>query len=80
MLALLLYRRRRLETAGDAVAVAWLKPIFKYLLSVAGAFGLGYLLFGIVSSTVRYGTAAYAANWPYSCAPARSSAILPPRC
>ena len=62
VLALLLYRRRRLETAGDAVAVAWLKPIFKYLLSVAGAFGLGYLLFGIVSSTVRYGTAAYAAQ------------------
>ena len=44
------------------MAVAWLKPIFKYLLSVAGAFGMGYLLFGIVSSTVRYGTAAYAAE------------------
>lgn len=58
--ALLLYRRRRLETAGDVVAVGCLKPVFKYLLSLGGALCLGYLLFGITSGSVRYGTGIYA--------------------
>ena len=34
-LALILYRRRRSETAGDVVAVGWLRPVFRY--GVAGA-------------------------------------------
>ncbi|MBR5093872.1 MAG: hypothetical protein IK095_02135 [Oscillospiraceae bacterium] len=37
-LALLLYRRRHMETATDAIAVPWLKKIFPYLLGGIGAF------------------------------------------
>lgn len=36
-LALLLYRRRRMETAGDVVAVSVLKPVFKYCMTFGGA-------------------------------------------
>lgn len=35
--ALLLYRRRRMETATDVVAIPILKPVFKYCLSVGCA-------------------------------------------
>lgn len=40
-LALILYRRRRSETAGDVVAVGWLRPVFRY-----GVAGLCALLGG----------------------------------
>ncbi len=36
-LALLLYRKRRMETAGDVVAVGILKPVFKYCMAFGGA-------------------------------------------
>ena len=36
-LALLLYRRRSMETAGDAVALSCLKPVFKYCMTFGGA-------------------------------------------
>ena len=41
--AFLLYRRRHLESAGDVVAVSWMRPVFKYgvALCVGLAFGLG---------------------------------------
>ena len=39
LLALLLYRSRRSETAGDVVAVGWLRPVFRY--GVAGVCALG---------------------------------------
>lgn len=46
-LALLLYRRRRSETAGDVVAVGWLRPVFRY--GVAGLCALlgGQLLYSL---------------------------------
>lgn len=34
VLAYLFYRRRNLETAGDAISFQWLKPVFKYLVTV----------------------------------------------
>ena len=37
--AWLLYRRRRSESAGDVVAVGWMKPVFRY-----GVTGLAALL------------------------------------
>lgn len=43
--ALLLYRARRMETAGDVVAVNVLKPIFKYCMTFGCALVIGYLLF-----------------------------------
>ena len=48
--ALLLYKRRNMETAGDTVAVAVLKPVFKYCMCfgtalVTGALGMGLFNF-----------------------------------
>lgn len=45
--ALLLYRRRKLESAGDFVAVPWLKPVLLviYTLCVGVVFRLFYYLF-----------------------------------
>ena len=37
VLALLLYRKRRMETAGDTVAIPVLKPVFKYCMTVGTA-------------------------------------------
>ncbi|MCM1149609.1 MAG: hypothetical protein NC319_05935 [Butyricicoccus sp.] len=44
-LALWLYRRRRMESAGDVVAVNILKPVFKYCMTFGCALCLGSLLF-----------------------------------
>lgn len=47
-LALMLYRRRHLETAGDVVSVSWVKPIFKYGVGFCAALSMGsafYYLF-----------------------------------
>ena len=41
--AWLLYRRRRSESAGDVVAVGWMKPVFRY-----GVTGLSALLGGLL--------------------------------
>ena len=42
-IAWLLYRRRRSESAGDVVAVGWMKPLFRY-----GVTGLAALLGGLL--------------------------------
>ncbi|NCB62049.1 MAG: ABC transporter permease [Clostridia bacterium] len=44
--ALLLYRRRHLEAAGDVVSVSWVRPIFKYGVGVCAALAGGMLLYG----------------------------------
>lgn len=36
-LALLLYRRRNLESAGDVIAVGWLRPVFQYGVALCAA-------------------------------------------
>ena len=45
-----LYRRRRSESAGDVVAVGWMKPVFRYGVSFCGALlgglGLYYVFWG----------------------------------
>ncbi len=41
--AFLLYRRRRLETAGDVVAVAPMKPVFKYSVSFCAGLFFGWV-------------------------------------
>ncbi len=45
-LALVLYRRRHLEGAGDVVTVRWVRPIFKYGVAFCAALALGTLLYG----------------------------------
>lgn len=44
--ALALYRRRRMETATDVVAIGVLKPVFQYCLSVGTALVLASLVYG----------------------------------
>lgn len=53
LIALLLFSKRRMESAGDAVAVRVLKPVFKYCLAFGGAIaftGLFYLFSEGISS------------------------------
>ena len=47
-LALLLYRRRQLEAAGDVVAVAWLRPVFRYGVALCSAVAFGSLLWSLI--------------------------------
>lgn len=44
ILALLVYRRRQLETAGDIVSVGWVRPVFKYGVAFCSAVALGTAL------------------------------------
>lgn len=48
--AMLLFRRRRLECAGDVVAVKVLKPVFKYCFAIGGALVLGVTAHAIIFS------------------------------
>lgn len=43
--ALVLYRRRHLEGAGDVVTVRWVRPIFKYGMAFCFALALGLFLY-----------------------------------
>lgn len=52
LFAMLIIKNRRMETAGDVVAVKPLKPIFKYCLSVGCALVLGIGIFSAVFSNV----------------------------
>lgn len=44
-LALWLYRRRRMESAGDVVAVSILRPVFKYCMTFGCAICIGTMLY-----------------------------------
>lgn len=44
-IALVLYRLRRSECAGDVIAVNWVKPVFRYSVSAVMAVGGGQLLY-----------------------------------
>lgn len=49
-LSFLLYRSRRLESAGDVVAVPFMRPIFKYGVSICSGLFLGYVTSLILGS------------------------------
>lgn len=53
--ALLLYRRRKMERAGDVVAIKALEPVFKYCASVYAALGLGALPAETMDNTLGSG-------------------------
>ena len=65
--ALLLYRRRHMETAGDIVAVAALRPLFKYGVAVCAGLSLGLLTtallgleeVGMMIGIILWGVAGY---------------------
>lgn len=46
-LAYALYRRRRSESAGDVVAVGWMKPVFRYGVAALAALLGGRLLYAL---------------------------------
>ena len=48
--AVQILKRRRMETAGDVVALRPLKPAFKYCMTAGGALVLGLLLFSITNT------------------------------
>ena len=48
--ALLLYRKRTTESAGDVIAISWLRPVAKYAFSFGCALTLGWLLLEVVFS------------------------------
>ena len=54
-LALLVYRRRHIETAGDVVAVAVVRPIFKYGVALCSGLCLGYWLYAIFGVSTPFG-------------------------
>jgi ABC-2 type transport system permease protein len=58
LLALSLYRQRRMETAGDFIAVKALRPVFKYCFAVGCGLVLTYVLWNTLDGTGRFaGTA-----------------------
>ena len=46
-LAWALYRRRRSESAGDVVAVGWMKPVFRYGVALCAALAGGMALYAL---------------------------------
>ena len=55
VLAWLLYRKRRSESAGDVVAVGWMKPVFRYGLAVFSAILGGRLLYALFWESFQNG-------------------------
>lgn len=48
VLALAVYEKRHLETAGDVVCVPWVKPIFKYGVAFCSALAFGTFLYRLL--------------------------------
>ena len=48
--ALLLYRKRRMESAGDVISVNSLRPVFKFCVTACAALCFGLLFFVIIST------------------------------
>ena len=59
VLGLLIYRKRRMESATDVVAVKVLKPVFKYCLAVGCGLVLGLWLYNIIYSYRTSSAAAF---------------------
>lgn len=55
IVAFLLYRSRRIESAGDAIAVTPLRPVFKYCFSFGCAIVLGAAIVAVLNLNLRYG-------------------------
>ena len=57
-IAYALYRKRRSESAGDVVAVGWMKPVFRYGVAfcsaMAGGLGLYFIFWGSFQSGDSY--------------------------
>ena len=58
LFAMLLYRRRRMESVSDFVAIPILKPIFRWCMGLGGAFLFATLVFDNFFEQAVFGTAA----------------------
>ncbi|MDL2300479.1 hypothetical protein LJC01_02410 [Clostridiaceae bacterium OttesenSCG-928-D20] len=52
---LVLYKKRRMEAAEDAIAVLQLKPVFRFFCSLGAAFTLGQLLYSMLGNSLGNG-------------------------
>ena len=57
-LGLVIIRRRRMELAGDVVAVNWLRPAFKYCMAIGGALTFACAVYYWFFDNVLYGVPA----------------------
>jgi ABC-2 type transport system permease protein len=58
VIAMLLYRKRRMESVSDLVAIQVLKPIFRICMAVGTAFVCGAFLFSSFFNTIVFGASA----------------------
>lgn len=54
-LALFMYRRHKVEQAGEVVTASWLRPVFKYGVAFCGALSFGSLFYAIFRDVLRGG-------------------------
>ena len=54
-IAYALYRRRRSESAGDVVAVGWMKPVFRYGVAICASMAGGLALYAIFWGSFQSG-------------------------
>ena len=54
--ALTLYRRRRLETAGDVISVSWMRPLFQWGVAACSALATGLFFYSIFYTLLPQGT------------------------
>ena len=55
-LAYALYRKRRSESAGDVVAVGWMKPVFRYGVAICGSMLGGLALYAVFWGSFQNGS------------------------
>ena len=64
-LALLVYRKRHIETAGDVVSVAVMRPIFKYGVALCAGLFFGYWLHALFGFETPFGLMGSLLLWTF---------------
>lgn len=64
-LALLVYRKRHIESAGDVVAVAVMRPIFKYGVALCSGLFFGYWLYAMFGFEAPFGLMGSLLLWTF---------------
>ncbi|MBE6972532.1 MAG: hypothetical protein E7440_01430 [Ruminococcaceae bacterium] len=64
-LALLVYRKRHIESAGDVVAVAVVRPVFKYGVALCSGLSFGYWLHAMFGFEAPFGLMGSLLLWTF---------------
>lgn len=64
-LALLVYRKRHIESAGDVVAVAAVRPVFKYGVALCSGLSFGYWLYALFGFEAPFGLMGSLLLWTF---------------